>query len=84
MIKVIRRRWLDIAVLACYSVLATIYAWPLMRRFGVALAGDGYDMYVFQWANWSLARWVKASRHITPRCSSTPVVSISTFSVFLG
>jgi hypothetical protein len=35
-----------------YILIAIAYAWPLLRHFGARLAGDGFDMYVFQWANW--------------------------------
>ncbi len=47
-----RDRWLDLLALLAYALLALAYLWPLVRRFGTALAGDGFDMYVFQWANW--------------------------------
>lgn len=47
-----RARWCDIAVLVSYVLLALAYAWPLVRRFGTRLAGDGYDRYVFLWTNW--------------------------------
>jgi len=39
-----------------YVLLALAYLWPLVRRFGSALAGDGFDMYVFRWDNWWLTR----------------------------
>jgi hypothetical protein len=32
------------------------YLWPLVRRFGTAMAGDGFDRYVFQWTNWWITR----------------------------
>jgi hypothetical protein len=35
-----------------YVALAIAYLWPLVRRFGTAMAGDGFDRYVFQWTNW--------------------------------
>jgi hypothetical protein len=47
-----RARWLNVAALAGYVLLALAYAWPLVRQFGTALAGDGYDRYVFLWTNW--------------------------------
>lgn len=47
-----RARHKDLLILTAYTLLAVAYAWPLIRRFGTALAGDGYDMYVFQWGNW--------------------------------
>ena len=51
-----RGTWIDIRVLLLYSVLAVAYAWPLVSRFASALAGDGFDMYVFQWGNWWITR----------------------------
>jgi len=51
-----RDRWMDFLVPVVYALLALAYAWPLVRRFGVALAGDGFDMYVFQWGNWWITR----------------------------
>jgi len=50
--KKFRNRWPDLLALAGYALLALAYLWPLVRRFGTALAGDGYDRYVFLWANW--------------------------------
>ena len=47
-----RDRWLDPLALVAYTLLALAYAWPLIARFGARLAGDGFDMYVFQWGNW--------------------------------
>jgi hypothetical protein len=47
---------LDLLALLAYVLLALAYLWPLVRRFGVALAGDGFDMYVFQWGNWWITR----------------------------
>ncbi len=47
---------MDFLVPVVYALLALAYAWPLVRRFGVALAGDGFDMYVFQWGNWWITR----------------------------
>jgi len=38
--------------LALYTVVSLAYAWPLVSRFVTHLAGDGFDMYVFQWDNW--------------------------------
>jgi hypothetical protein len=35
-----------------YVLLSVAYLWPLVRRFGIAMAGDGFDRYVFQWTNW--------------------------------
>jgi hypothetical protein len=52
MTKKARDRWLDIAALAGYVLLALAYAWPLARRFSTRLAGDGFDRYVFLWTNW--------------------------------
>jgi hypothetical protein len=46
----------DWAVAAIYALAAAAYAWPLLCRFGTALAGNGYDAYVFQWANWWVVR----------------------------
>jgi len=43
-----RDRWLDLLALVAYTLLALAYAWPLIARFGARLAGDGFDMYVFQ------------------------------------
>lgn len=51
-----RHRRLDLLALLAYVLLALAYLWPLVRRFGVALAGDGFDMYVFQWGNWWITR----------------------------
>jgi hypothetical protein len=45
------RRW-DLLALGGYTLIALAYAWPLVRQFGTALAGDGYDRYVFLWTNW--------------------------------
>jgi hypothetical protein len=45
------RRW-DLLALAGYALVALFYAWPLVRQFGTALAGDGFDRYVFLWTNW--------------------------------
>jgi hypothetical protein len=47
-----RERWGDLLALGSYVLIALAYAWPLVRQFGTALAGDGYDRYVFLWANW--------------------------------
>ncbi|MDY6877308.1 MAG: hypothetical protein SWK90_14040 [Chloroflexota bacterium] len=47
-----RDRWVYLLVLVIYTLLALAYAWPLITRFGDRLAGDGFDMYVFQWGNW--------------------------------
>jgi hypothetical protein len=46
-----KRRW-GLLVLGGYALVALAYAWPLVRQFGAALAGDGYDRYVFLWTNW--------------------------------
>ncbi|MGD8969429.1 MAG: hypothetical protein PVI07_18145, partial [Anaerolineae bacterium] len=56
MIEAIRRRWPDLAALLGYVLLSVAYLWPLVRRFGTAMAGDGFDRYVFQWANWWVTR----------------------------
>jgi hypothetical protein len=48
--------WKDWSVAGIYTLVAAAYAWPLLRHFGHRLAGNGYDMYVFQWANWWIAR----------------------------
>jgi hypothetical protein len=45
------RRW-DLLALVGYALVALAYAWPLVRSFGSALAGDGFDRYVFLWTNW--------------------------------
>lgn len=45
-------RWWTLLPLAGYVLVALVYAWPLVRSFGTALAGDGFDRYVFLWANW--------------------------------
>jgi hypothetical protein len=45
------RRW-DLLALGGYALITLAYAWPLVRQFGTALAGDGYDRYVFLWTNW--------------------------------
>jgi hypothetical protein len=50
--QAIRRRWADPAALLGYLLLSVAYLWPLVRRFATAMAGDGFDRYVFQWANW--------------------------------
>ena len=52
-----RRRgwWIDVTVLGTFGLLSVAYLWPLVREFGTAMAGDGFDRYVFQWTNW----WVK-------------------------
>jgi hypothetical protein len=47
-----RGRWWDLLALGGYILIALVYAWPLVRQFGTALAGDGYDRYVFLWTNW--------------------------------
>ena len=52
-----RRDWSWVLVPISYLLLAAAYAWPLIRRLTVALAGDGFDMYVFQWGNW----WITES-----------------------
>jgi len=49
-------RWLDLLVLVGYALLSLAYAWPLIAHFGDRLAGDGFDMYVFQWGNWWITR----------------------------
>jgi len=49
-----RRR--TVAVLGGYVLLSLAYAWPLVAHFGDRLAGDGFDMYVFQWGNWWVLR----------------------------
>lgn len=51
-----RERWPDLLALLAYTLLALAYAWPLMAHFGDQLAGDGFDMYVFQWGNWWITR----------------------------
>ena len=38
--------------LCLYTAISLAYAWPLVNRFSTHLAGDGFDMYVFQWDNW--------------------------------
>jgi hypothetical protein len=48
----IRKRWPDLLALAIYTSLSVAYLWPLVRRFGTVMAGDGFDRYVFQWTNW--------------------------------
>jgi hypothetical protein len=56
----LRQRWPDLLALLGYTLLSLAYLWPLVRKFSRALAGDGFDMYVFQWANW----WIThALRH---------------------
>ena len=47
-----RGRWWDLLALVGYALIALVYAWPLVRQFGTALAGDGFDRYVFLWTNW--------------------------------
>lgn len=39
-----------------YASLSLVYLWPLVRRFSTAMAGDGFDRYVFQWTNWWVTR----------------------------
>jgi hypothetical protein len=51
-----RERWPDLLALVAYTLLALAYAWPLIAHFGDQLAGDGFDMYVFQWGNWWTTR----------------------------
>jgi hypothetical protein len=51
-----RNRWPELLALVGYTLLALAYLWPLVRRFGATLAGDGFDMYVFQWGNWWITR----------------------------
>jgi len=51
-----RGRWMDFLVPVVYALLALAYAWPLVAHFGDRLAGDGFDMYVFQWGNWWITR----------------------------
>ncbi len=51
-IRQVRRRRADLAAMLGYSILSIAYLWPLVRRFGTAMAGDGFDRYVFQWTNW--------------------------------
>lgn len=50
-----RDRWIDLLVLGAFGLLSVAYLWPLVREFGAAMAGDGFDRYVFQWTNW----WVR-------------------------
>ena len=47
-----RERLWDLLALGGYALIALAYLWPLVRRFGTAMAGDGFDRYVFQWTNW--------------------------------
>lgn len=47
-----RKRWPDLVALIGYAALSLVYLWPLVRRFGTEMAGDGFDRYVFQWGNW--------------------------------
>jgi len=47
---------MDFLVPVVYALLALAYAWPLVAHFGDRLAGDGFDMYVFQWGNWWITR----------------------------
>jgi hypothetical protein len=46
----------DYLALIGYALLSLAYLWPLVRRFSTAMAGDGFDRHVFQWANWWVAR----------------------------
>jgi hypothetical protein len=57
-----RGHWWDLLALGGYVLIALAYAWPLVRQFGTALAGDGYDRYVFLWANWWVARALSQSQ----------------------
>jgi len=52
MIERIRRCRPDLMALLGYVLLSVAYLWPLVRCFGTAMAGDGFDRYVFQWTNW--------------------------------
>jgi hypothetical protein len=52
----LRKRWPDLAALMAYVLLSMAYLWPLVRRFGTMMAGDGFDRYVFQWTNWWVTR----------------------------
>ena len=52
----VRRRWPDLVALLGYVLLSVAYLWPLVRRFGAAMAGDGFDRYVLQWTNWWVTR----------------------------
>ena len=56
MIKRIRRCWPDLRALIIYILVSVAYLWPLVRRFGTEMAGDGFDRYVFQWTNWWVTR----------------------------
>jgi len=47
-----RKRWPDLLALFGITALSLAYLWPLVRRFSSAMAGDGFDRYVFQWTNW--------------------------------
>lgn len=51
-----RRDRLWLVALLLYTVLSVAYAWPLLLHFTDGLAGDGFDMYVFQWGNWWIPR----------------------------
>ncbi len=55
------RRW-DLLAFLGYALIALVYAWPLARSFGTALAGDGFDRYVFLWANWWVAHAMSQSQ----------------------
>jgi hypothetical protein len=52
----VRSNWSDYLVVIGYVLLSMVYLWPLVRRFGTAVAGDGFDRYVFQWTNWWVTR----------------------------
>ncbi len=54
-------RWL--LPLCLYTVIAVVYAWPLIHHFGDRLAGDGFDMYIFQWDNWWIVRALSTAQN---------------------
>ena len=44
-----------LAVLAGFSILTVIMTWPVIRYFGNAIPGDGFDGWQNYWNLW----WVK-------------------------
>ncbi len=55
------RSWL--ITLCLYTVIALAYTWPLITHFTDRLAGNGFDMYIFQWDNWWISRALSAGQN---------------------
>ncbi len=48
----IRRRRVDLIVLAAYTALTVGMTWPLLSRLGSHFAGRNIDVWLNQWATW--------------------------------